>query len=216
MDWNNVVCSDLLRFYNKAQKRIESLKGHSSISEIKNRFNIPITEDISEYLAIPELSNSIWPTKNDIRNVREFAVKMAFFFEGESESDSVFRKINNQIVIKEKSPEKHRERNAKLVSKVHFYSKYNWDHSLPKINLIAFSSDLNNPSIEEIIKIKSINTFKGLESDCVILFINAINKEIIKELYIGTSRAVSYLHIIINRSIFERIYQFSEINFTTP
>jgi hypothetical protein len=46
---------------------------------------------------------------------------------------------------------------------------------------------------------------KGLESEAIVYFINAVNINLEKHLYISASRAIGYLNIVINRSAIAKI-----------
>ncbi len=208
--WFNFVKSDLHSFYSKAMNRIESLRRNSTESEIWNRFNIPNSVDIKEYLKVPTLSLGLFPTKKDIKLVSAYANKISPFFEGAVFDGVVFRIKNNSLCLYEESPEKRTERIAKTASKIKFYATEDWSVSLPKPKQIVITDNYHTFEGIEILKLFNIVAFKGLESDCVILFINTINSDLLKELYVGTSRAIGYLHIIINKRIYEKIQQLND------
>ena len=131
---------------------------------------------------MPDLSSEVTPSKKDIEAVILFASKI-----------SQYRSKNK----------------SKFNFEIRKYMSPNWAKKLLKQKSYIISSD--NFSIENnIIPLQTIEMFKGLETDMLILFINHVNKDVIKELYVGASRAVAYLHILINQDVFEKINQLKD------
>lgn len=214
-NWRTTVLSDLEKFRNKALKRIENLQSSSSISEIYNRFRIPLDADIDLYLQLPNINANRIPTEEDVKSVCDYAKILSPFFEGKRIQDGFFMKEGGELSIKVRS------HTGKILtsnssSKIEFYMSSQWADKLLKSEIIKITSlaDLNNQNNKKTIKINTIDMFKGLESDAIILFINDMNKDIYRELYIGTSRAIGYLHILTNRSVYEKIIQLKDTKLT--
>ncbi len=204
-DWQKVVNSDLSFLRNRALGQIKKLikkkkfvlHGFSTLEEIEN------------YFKVPSLSSELVPNNEDIDSVVSFANIISPFIKANKKQN---KKINlltssgNKYLRPIKNINIH-----KSVLKIKMYLSRSWAKKLLKYEIITISSNINKVNLQKnIIPLNTVDLFKGLETDILILFINHINKDIMKELYIGTSRAVAYLHILINQDVFERISQLKD------
>jgi hypothetical protein len=232
MDWRKYVLNDLKTARDKLLRRIKKLRSNSSIAEIANRFNFDTDIDIDSYFKLPNLTNNIKPTKGDRQSVSKFAKKLIPNNNDLEETNIIFTpklkkavkdvrgklKTNNVKfivqnealrLIEYKPPNYIKFSDVKSSSRLYFYSNNNWADSLPTKLLTTTITPYSDsfPSDENTIPLYSINMFKGLESEAVILFVNTVSTELDMELYVGTSRAIGYLNIVMNRSVLSKVRQ---------
>jgi len=212
-NWRIIINNDLISIRNKVIKKINKLRSGSSHSEIANRFGIPLNTDIEEYLKVPSFSNENLPTDQDIQAVRAFASKLLPFFGGTIVFGGVRFKIDAKRLFLVGKTHTGKDTSVNTSSKLSFYAASNWAESLYSIKPTKIvSKSTAQISTEDILPLYTIDMFKGLESDAIILFINTINKELLTQMYVGSSRAIGYLHIVISRSILARIDQLDEVS----
>ena len=162
---------------------------------------------VYEYLGHTELSNQPVPTKEDIKAVMEHAKKVipALF-----RNSSQIRKMNwkatdNHIVLSNpfKKDDKKRGRG--------FFLLEDWAEGIPPVPKKIISTEAAS---ENHIPLKSVDSFKGLEADNVVLVIPANTlsdrKELESILYVGLSRARFLLHIIVDKSVASTVPQLFE------
>jgi len=75
--------------------------------------------------------------------------------------------------------------------------------------------DILNPKIIDGMYVESVYNFKGLEADCVILVIDSLSndKKLLEELYVGITRARTYLSIFCNETEVQKLSALLESNF---
>jgi len=86
-----------------------------------------------------------------------------------------------------------------LLQVINFFSKEDWASKLPSGEKIKFTNLQSSKRQKNEIYLTTVNSFKGLESNAIILLddnSNSTNK--LEMLYIGTSRAKYYLNILTN------------------
>ena len=215
--WRTVVENDLYQFKIKLEKRIKSLEHNSSISEISNRFCIPLDIKIEDYLRVPSLSDGLKPSKKDIKIVKDFASRfmpLTYDIQQNDNRKSIYWKKDVRGISLWKSLFTGRPQRASILDKIVFYSSNNWADSIPIMRQIEINAIEQNSRFDEYqLPLYSIDSFKGLEADAVILFIISMNELINSELYIGVSRAIGYLHVVISSSVFSEISQLGDPNF---
>jgi hypothetical protein len=215
LDWRESVLKDLTRARNRMLARIERLRHASSISEIASRFSFPVDADLEEYFKLPSLSHHPKPTSEDIVAVRDLARKLAADNEGKGNPIVTFKVQNAKLRLVEYVPPNYnRCKTARSSSRLLFYSRGSWADTLPtELSSARITQYSNNVNLDDsTVPLYSIDMFKGLESDAVILFVNSINKALEKELYVGSSRAIGYLNIVISRSVLARIRKLDELH----
>ncbi|MDX2370954.1 MAG: DUF2075 domain-containing protein [Colwellia sp.] len=235
MDWRKYVLNDLRKARDKLLKGIENLRSHSSMSEIGNRYNFDPEVDLDRYFKLPDLTKNIKPTKGDIQSVSNFAQKLMpgnkSFKENNTKLTSKLRKAatkrhgisnteNVKFIVKNKAlqlveykpPNYNKVSNANKSSRLNFYCFNSWADSLPTNLLTKIVTPYSDSflSDEKTVPLYSINMFKGLEAEAVILFVNTVCTELDMELYVGASRAIGYLNIVINRSVLSKVRQLEE------
>jgi hypothetical protein len=95
------------------------------------------------------------------------------------------------------------------VSKVQHYMMPNWHSSLeatPRMSVVA-------SEIHEVnsIRLQSVDAFKGLEGDAIILVVMSTSHNLMRELYVGASRAVCYLNLVIARPVFSTLSSLDDL-----
>ena len=206
LNWTYTVLDDLKKIQKHVFKKINSYEDFINDTELLSKYDIPFETNLEEYFQVPILSEELAPTKEDIKNVAKFARKSILFFPNNYSDILKFQTDSGAIVLNNSYGNV-----GDLASKVNFYKDTNWHHTLPNIKPLILKDDKEASDDENTILLKNIDSFKGLESECLILFINTINRDISKELYIGTSRAISYLHIIINSKVYHKVSQLRDI-----
>lgn len=89
-----------------------------------------------------------------------------------------------------------------------FFSSQEWADQLPHPRKIRITT--GHIKSDNSISLYSIASFKGLESDGVILYIPSYRANLEADLYVGISRAKYMLYIVTDKSVFGRIRQFLE------
>ena len=208
-DWSRFVENDLKRLRKKAINRVELFKRKKTIKGIADSFGIPDNMSVEEYLSLPILDGGLLPSKGDIALVTEFANKLILFFPPIERGGLEFIIESGKLKLVFKQYKSFKGKPL-LTEKIKFYSSSKWAESLPEIKSTKISLSYSN---SEGLNLYNITSFKGLESECVILFVNTFNNDIAKELYIGTSRAIGYLHLVVNKTVYEKLTRLKEIEF---
>lgn len=212
LNWRSYVQNDLTSIRDKAIEKIVCLRSSASISEITNRFGIPLQEDIEDYLRLPVFSQENFPTAQDIANVNNTASRLIPFFEGKIIYGGVRFDIRARRLLLVGTTDTGRPRTVvNTASRLNFYAKNNWAESLHSIKPTTIVAQGIYSSLGgDILPLYSIDMFKGLESDAVILFISATKKNLWTQMYIGSSRAIGYLHIVVSENVLSKLGQRGE------
>ncbi|MCB9868104.1 MAG: hypothetical protein H6816_15865 [Phycisphaerales bacterium] len=199
--WRTVVERDLGALAAKALKKVRNLRG--SHSQIANRFGVPIETDFSEYFSVPHLSQQLVPTESDVAAVCKFARRMRPFFAGSVNGGGHFSVSSRGLRVST------RTHTGKLVapndtSKVYYYASPTWARyfAAGSVSTLLASSRDNS---SDTISLYTVDAYKGLECDALVLFVNRITPSLLSEMYVGCSRAVGYLHVVINRKAYARL-----------
>lgn len=210
--WREVVLEDLSEMRKSAIRKFESAHSGSSHSEVANRFRMPLGTTASEFLGLPALSPEPIPNKEDIAAVVSFARKLTGFFGGAKSYRRVyFRQKNGKLTLEAESIT-HKRTSVNRAARVLFYSQSDWAETLPIPERIRVVSHTHVASRDPgSLPLYTVDAFKGLECDGVILFIPAFTPEIRRVLYVGASRAVGYLHIVIADRVIAKIQALEEV-----
>lgn len=209
-NWQDLVRKDLLYIKNEALKKIKKLINQDLF--VSN--NISSLQEAEIKFQIPQLSDNKLPSQKDISIVVNFAREISTFIIGNMPLSFYNFEDNSfdfETPIRARANNKWSGRKV-IEVKTAMYQSFDWAERLIKYKKIKIISyvELNNNTKEIEIPFHTIESFKGLETEKLILFINNMNKDIIKELYIGTSRAIGYLNILINEKIYNKISQLRE------
>lgn len=188
-DWRGIVSKDLELMRKAVIKSIEK----KELAEGNNKTRI---FNKSFFFSIPDLSNNSVPSNTDIIKVSEFA----------TEAQKHITSDYKRFYYEKNDLRKRLIKRSESLSNI--YGSNSWADKLFATKTLRIM-----PSYEcsvDMLPLSTLEMMKGLESDTLILFINTINKDILRELYLGTSRAVGYLYIVINEQIFEKVSQLKE------
>jgi hypothetical protein len=218
LSWKKFIQSDLRDAMDARLSYISSIKDDYGEEEVFNRYPFLKSITAADFLRLPSLSANIIPTNEDISKISVFAqklLKISDDYYSNSEEYKYFTTIQGGLsIIREYRNYENilLRRPANLDSRIEFYSTSNWYRSLPSEKILGEIVPYTNYSKEDDKKIPlyTLDLFKGLESDGIILFINNMNFDIEKELYIGSSRAIGYLNIVINKSVIAKIKKFQQ------
>lgn len=225
LSWFNVVENDLFYIKNEFERRLQTVKNsqkiiHSLESDNKNESDISIHRRMIEATEIrddiilnnywnfdvPTINGATYPSKTDIKNVTIFTnnILNAFTF-GTNELDkNVKWYVNNDqlsVVFRpgDDTFNPYYE-SASFKQKLMFFSSNEWYKNIPEILTVKLSS--NNMSAiykHDEIPLFTTSSFKGLEADAIILFVDSPSFGVLSRLYVGVSRAFVYLHLVIDR-----------------
>lgn len=211
-DWREVVRKDLNSFRSKFLKKISTLKKTKSDSEIASTLGIPLKIRIEDYIKMPAMSSEQFPNSNDVKLVRGYSNKFSLmigmnfnpYFAGDKIS---WFKDAIGFSLKAKT-HTGRMQNATVKDKIIFYSSKDWALNMPLTRPLKFVANSFGAKFnEDQIPLFSVNSYKGLESEAVVLFINSLTERINSEMYVGTSRAIGYLHIVVSSKVLSSIMQ---------
>ncbi|MEB3178732.1 MAG: NERD domain-containing protein [Nostocaceae cyanobacterium] len=147
---------------------------------------------------LPHFSPSILPNQEDIFKVFEFTQQVIFNLR---HLDSHLAEIHH---YKSKIPMKWRDMgdNLFLFGRTHsvyallaFFSSEEWAKDIPQPRKVCISANRESTDIEQI-QLSTVASFKGLESDGVILCIDSYRDNLESNLYVGVSRAKFVLYVV--------------------
>lgn len=150
----------------------------------------------------PSLSNRPFPKEDDIAAVSAFArdIGKAIFkkWEGPTLQKGVVWRMSDQGFSLTKE-------SAFCV--LNFFAIESWPLGLPRIPRVCITADPMSIDRSSLIPIQlqTVASFKGLESDAVILFIRSPRPDLEAALYVGLSRARYFLHLLIDSKSLERV-----------
>lgn len=210
-DWRSAVQNDMEILKRKAISQIEKEKNSNNFSDICSKFKIPLDIEPKEYLKTPTLNANRIPTENDVMLVCNYTIKLKPFLERRGLDGGFNTHETDKEDFKIKGHLK-RKGYDNVSEKLRLYSSKEWASILLNTKLLKIcpKNSWHGKTDNISLNLSTVDMFKGLESDSVILFINTMNKDIFKELYVGTSRAIGYLHILINNTVYEKINQLKE------
>ncbi len=140
------------------------------------------------------LSNETYPTAQDIETVSRFAQRLI-------NASNVSRQQTNYkwFINSYNELRLHRRQKDPRLKLASHFSSLNWADGIPKPDSYRVKHVLDsNKGSENVINFYDISTFKGLESDAVILFIRAPRDRLESYMYVGISRAKFYLDIVLD------------------
>lgn len=148
----------------------------------------------------PTLSNALYPTSEDIELVSNFAQKIVR--NASKPIDSEFEQVYFKWFVKNDQLTLNLRRFISPLRLAIFFSSKTWAEGIPQPlgYQLAHSQDYQRESII----LHSVATFKGLESECVVLFIRALRDELDAHLYVGLSRSRFYLHLVVDSQLASR------------
>jgi len=147
---------------------------------------------------LPDLSPNILPNQEDMFNVFKFTQQVIINL---VYRDSVLPLIHDYKV---KMPIKWRDtgENLVLLGRTHsvyallaFFTSEEWAKDIPQPKKARISANRESTNIEQI-QLSTVASFKGLESDGVILYIDSQRDNLESNLYVGVSRAKFVLYIV--------------------
>ncbi|MDI1437622.1 DEAD/DEAH box helicase family protein [Polyangium sorediatum] len=209
--WQIVVTNELRKLCTKALRRVDHLRSGNSHSEIANRYGIPLDQAPAEYLVVPQLSHEATPTSEDVRAVRQLATRMRPFFEGTAKAEAQFFTRNEGIYLGART-HTGKETTVNDATKARFYSSATWASSLRAERPTKVLANHASWVADQVIPLYSVDAFKGLECDALVFFVNSINRNLPREMYVGSSRAVCYLHVVISRSVLSRLKSLADLD----
>jgi hypothetical protein len=193
-------------------KAVSWLSSGNSNAEIANRFGIPLGESPASYLTPPQLSQNMIPNEEDIRSVRAFALKMTPFFGIVQNRDVQFSSRNQRLFLSARTTTG-KETTVNNASRAWYYSQRSWAASLDEAGRPTIVSSVPASELgRDVVPLYSVDAFKGLECDALVLFINAVNPNLLREIYVGSSRAVCYLNIVVSRSVWSRLTTLADLD----
>lgn len=144
---------------------------------------------------MPELSTALSPTADDVRAVMQYAKAIAQTpaarRAGRPEAARVahvhWLLDDNDIRLSFAS-----ERRM-----LWFFSGEDWAKGLPVPRVVALSP-ASSAASEDTVRLSSVSSYKGLEADGVILFVQSPRDKLRSNLYVGLSRARFLLHLVID------------------
>lgn len=145
---------------------------------------------------LPDLSDALHPSRDDIQNVVEWAQRLikvpTVMSLGAPPPDRV-RSIRWEVNYNRLELPSRASKRVLLA----FLSEPTWADSLPEPEVVRL-----RPAWEALgagdIALSTVRSYKGLESDAVILFVRNPKDGLAAELYVGVSRARYMLHLIIH------------------
>lgn len=205
--WRPVVLADLTSLYTSALHKLAKLRSGSSHSEIANRFSMPLGAVPEEHLRVPLLSRQTLPTKEDVEAVNQFARRILPFFGGGHvgvetavlEDSLKFQATGTRLYLTGMT-HTGREKPVPAAFRASFYSKSTWSSTLEPGQPIQLRPFREARAQRDAVPIFPLDAYKGLEADSLILFVHSTKRNLLKELYVGSSRAIAYLNIIISRA----------------
>lgn len=165
--------------------------------EITQRFNWTWQEAVRNYLQtgakafnttepLPALSDAPVPTQDDIEAVVHFATQITgrkFAIETSKRMWWVVEENKFQL-----SPAPHRHWMT-------YFTSPSWANGLPEPKMFQLSLAGNRPNT---IRLADVSSYKGLEADGVILFVQSPREKLSANLYVGLSRARYYVHLVVD------------------
>jgi hypothetical protein len=209
--WRAVVGHHLHALREKALKRVVKLASGSSISEIANRFRIPLGQSAEHYLTVPALSQEKVPSVEDIRSVQAFGAKLLPFFGGHRNETVYFAVRNRQLYLAARA-HTGKEVPVNDASSAYFYSLPQWPSTLPVGRTTQILANCTVGVDDSSIPLYSVDTFKGLECDALVLVISSASHNLLREMYVGASRAICYLNLVISKSVYSRLTSLSDLD----
>ncbi len=186
--------------------------------DIYDKYGISKREHINKYLKIPLLSQGTTPSESDIQEINNIS-KILIKIYGKTRNNSTYKMIlkENKVEIFSETTVKRQykseekpiiiQRETTLQERIEYYSGYKWSIDIKNItqnnNVLPIFHE--NKKKHNMIPIYTIEMYKGMESDGIILFIITMSDEIEKQIYVGASRAVGYLHIIAEDKVMKRL-----------
>jgi hypothetical protein len=209
--WRIVISKHLYAMREKALRRVVRLRSGNSSSEIANRFGIPQGQLPEDYLSVPLLSQEKVPSPQDVRSVQVFASKLVPFFGGRINNTVRFA-IRNRELYLTANTHTGKETTVNDASKTYFYSLPIWASSLRVGRATRVVANWNFGVTDDIIPLYAIDAFKGLECDALVLVVNSTSHNLLREMYVGSSRAVCYLNVVISRSVFSKLTSLADLD----
>jgi len=179
------------------QDEIIKLQKQLLETKINRRINL---EPIQAF-KIPELKGYYSPSEDDKINVSKYAksIGKVFPFNLSIEGQNVKWHYSNSIFLLQPTFDgKHVI--ANFQQKLGFYASRKWYENIPiDFNIQLSPNDLSARYTSNKIPFFTTASFKGLEADAIILFVISPTFNLNTSLYIGISRACTYLHVVINK-----------------
>lgn len=143
---------------------------------------------------MPELSDALTPTPDDLRTVMQYAKAIA--------QTPAARRAGRPEAVRVAHVHWMLDANDIKLSfaserrMLWFFCDEDWAEGLPVPRVVTLSA---SPSTsEDTVRLSSVSSYKGLEADGVILFVQSPRDKLRSNLYVGLSRARFLLHLVID------------------
>lgn len=212
---NGLECTDTPRW--SWQRAIENEFDH--IMKSLSKQNLSSTIRNSDSLVIPRLmkrlSKSIRPLPQDIDAVIDFAKNISRQLPRDHLSfpkkGGLWLELHGELVLDIGLTYEYAYLPMSLIQqKVNFFCDRRWADEIPQPP--ATYTILNHEDVigsSHFVPLYTVSAFKGLEADGIILYLNHTPSQImstpIPDIYVGSSRARFFLHLVIPQKILESI-----------
>lgn len=161
-------------------------------------------------IVLPSLSDATFPTDNDITSISNFAKNILTFLGRNIDNPPntiAFTIASFGLYGVHKDHIYSYER--KKLEILYSFCTGDWAKHLPKlVPLKLTAGDLpnisNNPNI---LRLYTTASFKGLESEGIVLCVFGQQDDLKENLYVGVSRAKFLLHVVVNKQLLDRFPQ---------
>jgi len=157
---------------------------------------------------LDELSNAYLPTKDDIERVIHVARHFLLGYIPDMPAhyrpiwrlyDSTNSKGKQVLTLNSQSS----------TAKIHLFCSSAWVDTLPKVDIYRIRNAEKAKNKPNHIPLYSVSSFKGLEADGIIFFVRSLQDKvmptILPDLYVGSSRARFYLHLVVHNDAIKYI-----------
>lgn len=169
-------------------------------------------EGIAHYLPKVQLSDAPYPTENDIATVQSAARRTLLYeYEHLYKDENI---VNQAYAVKWnvfqgawrlRPPRDLMGKPNKSRTAIYLYlSAGSWVEGLPEPEFVTIDGDIHR-SGNDLICLETVATFKGLESDDVILFVPRHQADLEAMSYVGASRARLLLYVVAHREAVARV-----------